>query len=218
MIPFTAEWSKESVVFLNTSIIREGDKLITDLYLHRWSCHPSHCENSITYSQALRLWPGAFFFFSLETALDTSLAVKGPSNKYSSFISDCDCSILIFSLRLAPSKVSPNLDSVSFPKCSAQICNSLLGSFTMILINYMYQLWAPSLPPLHCCEPPAILCYKQLAPLLMSLTFSSGSTPLHSLPHSSPQSRLLIKERSLSWAACRLPGHLCLLTLCTKTT
>ena len=31
-IKFTAEWSRESVVFLDTRVIREGNKLITDLY------------------------------------------------------------------------------------------------------------------------------------------------------------------------------------------
>ena len=63
-IKFIAEWSKESVVLLDTRLIRESDKLILDLYtkptnthqyLHRRSCHPAHCKNSIAYSQALRL-------------------------------------------------------------------------------------------------------------------------------------------------------------------
>ena len=63
-IKFTAEWSRESVVFLDTRVIREGNKLITDIYtkptdthqyLHQRSCHPTHCKYSIAYSQALRL-------------------------------------------------------------------------------------------------------------------------------------------------------------------
>ena len=65
-IKFTAEWSRESVVFQDTiyKVIREGYKLITDLYtkptdthqyLHQRSCHPAHCKHSIVYSQALRL-------------------------------------------------------------------------------------------------------------------------------------------------------------------
>ena len=63
-IRFTAEWSRESVTFLDTKVIRNGDSLVTDLftkptdthqYLHRRSCHPSHCKKSIAFSQALRL-------------------------------------------------------------------------------------------------------------------------------------------------------------------
>ena len=63
-IKFTAEWSSESVTFLDTRVILDGEKLITDLYtkptdthqyLHQSSCHPSHCKNSIAYSQALRI-------------------------------------------------------------------------------------------------------------------------------------------------------------------
>ena len=63
-IKFTAEWSRESVTFLDTRVIREGNRLITDLYtkptdthqyLHRHSCHPPHCKTSIAYSQALRI-------------------------------------------------------------------------------------------------------------------------------------------------------------------
>ena len=63
-IKFTAEWSNESVTFLDTEVIRDGNRLITDLhikptdthqYLHQRSCHPLHCKNSIAYSQALRI-------------------------------------------------------------------------------------------------------------------------------------------------------------------
>ena len=63
-IKFTAEWSRESVTFLDTRVKREGNHLITELYtkptdthqyLHRYSCHPPHCKTSIAYSQALRI-------------------------------------------------------------------------------------------------------------------------------------------------------------------
>ena len=63
-IKFTSEWSRESVTFLDTRITRDGYRLVTDLhtkptdthhYLHRQSCHTSHCKTSIAYCQALRL-------------------------------------------------------------------------------------------------------------------------------------------------------------------
>ena len=63
-IKFTAEWSRESVTFLDTKVIRDGNRLVTDLYtkptdthqyLHQRSCHPSHCKSSIAYSQAFRM-------------------------------------------------------------------------------------------------------------------------------------------------------------------
>ena len=65
-IKFPAEWSKDSVTLLVMKVISEGTKLKTDLYtkltdthqhLHQstCTCHPSHCKNSIAYSQALRL-------------------------------------------------------------------------------------------------------------------------------------------------------------------
>ena len=62
-IKFTAKWSRESVTFLDTKIIDNGNCLVTDLhtkptdihqYLHHRSCHPSHCKTSMAYSQALR--------------------------------------------------------------------------------------------------------------------------------------------------------------------
>ena len=63
-IKFTAEWSRESVSFLDVKVrVCEG-RLTTDLhtkptdthqYLHRYSCHPGHCKSAIPYSQALRL-------------------------------------------------------------------------------------------------------------------------------------------------------------------
>ena len=63
-IKFTAEWSQEFILSLDTKIIRDGNHLVADLhtkptdthqYLHRRSCHPSHCKTGIAYSQALRL-------------------------------------------------------------------------------------------------------------------------------------------------------------------
>ena len=63
-IKFTSEISHQQVNFLDVSIRKEHDTLITDLYtkptdtyqyLHSTSCHPCHCKNGIAYSQALRL-------------------------------------------------------------------------------------------------------------------------------------------------------------------
>ena len=63
-IKFTTVWSRESVTFLDTKVIRDGNRMVTDLYtkptdthqyLHQRSCHPSHCKSSIAYSQALRM-------------------------------------------------------------------------------------------------------------------------------------------------------------------
>ena len=63
-IKFTAEWSKESVNFLDTKVIKKGNELVTDLYtkqtdthqlLHRSSCHPYHTKKGIPYGQALRI-------------------------------------------------------------------------------------------------------------------------------------------------------------------
>ena len=48
-IKFTVEWSRESVTFFDTKVIRDGNKLITDLYtkppdahqyVHQCRCHP----------------------------------------------------------------------------------------------------------------------------------------------------------------------------------
>jgi len=63
-IKFTAEWSKESVSFLDTTVKLEDGQLVTDLFVkptdtHRYlaanSCHPRHCKEAIPYSQALRM-------------------------------------------------------------------------------------------------------------------------------------------------------------------
>ena len=63
-IKFTADYSYDSVNFLDVRVSRKGDRLATDLYVkptntHQYlqalSCHPNHCKSSIPYSQALRL-------------------------------------------------------------------------------------------------------------------------------------------------------------------
>lgn len=63
-IKFTANYSSQSVEFLDVRVIRHEGKLITDLYvkptdthqyLHASSCHVYHSKRSIPYSQALRL-------------------------------------------------------------------------------------------------------------------------------------------------------------------
>ena len=64
-IKFKAEWSAKSVLFLDTKVAVENEGcLTTDLhvkptdthqYLHRDSCHSSHCKQGIPYSQALRI-------------------------------------------------------------------------------------------------------------------------------------------------------------------
>ena len=60
----TAEWSKERVSFLDVQVIKEGNRIITDLFtkptdthqlLHHTSCHPGHTKKGIPYSQALRI-------------------------------------------------------------------------------------------------------------------------------------------------------------------
>ena len=63
-IKFTAEWSKETVSFLDVRVVKEGKEIITDLFtkptdthqlLHHSSCHPGHTKRGIPYSQALRI-------------------------------------------------------------------------------------------------------------------------------------------------------------------
>ena len=62
-IKFTAEWSKEKVSFLDTTVFINESGIHTHLYTkptdtHQYlmptSCHPKHCTNSIPYSQSLR--------------------------------------------------------------------------------------------------------------------------------------------------------------------
>ena len=63
-IKFTAEYSKDTINFLDVKVSKQGTRLVSDLYVkptdtHQYldptSCHPIHCINSIPYSQALRL-------------------------------------------------------------------------------------------------------------------------------------------------------------------
>ena len=63
-IKFTAEYSRAKINFLDVTVIKKGNQLVTDLYikptdthqyLHASSCHVSHCKKSIPFSQALRL-------------------------------------------------------------------------------------------------------------------------------------------------------------------
>ena len=61
---FTAEWSRESVDFLDVTVKLVNGTLTTDLhvkptdthqYLASNSCHPRHCKEAIPFSQALRM-------------------------------------------------------------------------------------------------------------------------------------------------------------------
>ena len=64
-IKFTAEYSKETINFLDVNIRLVGGQLMTDLFVkptdtHQFldpsSSHPYHCKKGIPYSQALRLY------------------------------------------------------------------------------------------------------------------------------------------------------------------
>lgn len=63
-IKFTATFSQQQVIFLDTRVYIKEGHLETDLhvkntdthqYLHATSCHPLHCKTAIPFSQALRL-------------------------------------------------------------------------------------------------------------------------------------------------------------------
>ena len=63
-LKFTSEKSRHQVNFLDVIIKKQGQNLLSDLfikptdghqYLHFDSCHPNHVKNSIVYSQALRI-------------------------------------------------------------------------------------------------------------------------------------------------------------------
>ena len=82
-IKFTADYNKNNINFLDVSVIRSGNKLITDLYvkptdthqyLHASSCHVFHSKMAIPYSQILRLnciaSPEITFFFVSDTVSD----------------------------------------------------------------------------------------------------------------------------------------------------
>ena len=62
-IKFTSKYSREWIDFSDVEIIKEGNRLLTDVfvkftdtrqYLHAMSCHVYHSQKSIPYSQALR--------------------------------------------------------------------------------------------------------------------------------------------------------------------
>ena len=62
-IKFTSKCSRKRIDFLDVEIIKEGNRLITDVfvkstdthqYFHATSCHVYHSKKSIPYSQALR--------------------------------------------------------------------------------------------------------------------------------------------------------------------
>ena len=63
-IRFTADWSPDSMSFLDVTITLKDGEVQTDLYskstdMHQYlamsSCHPRHCKQAIPYGQALRL-------------------------------------------------------------------------------------------------------------------------------------------------------------------
>ena len=62
-IKFTSKYFRERIDFLDVEIIKEANRLLTDVfvkstdthqYLHATSCHSYHSKKSIPYSQALR--------------------------------------------------------------------------------------------------------------------------------------------------------------------
>ena len=62
-IKFTVEYSRAKINFLDLTVIKKGNQLVTDLYikltdthyLRASSCHVSHCKKSIPFSQTFRL-------------------------------------------------------------------------------------------------------------------------------------------------------------------
>ena len=63
-IKFTANYSRKDINFLDVSVRKKNNQLVTDLYikptdthqyLHASSCHVYHSKKSIPYSQVLRL-------------------------------------------------------------------------------------------------------------------------------------------------------------------
>ena len=62
-IKFTSKYSRKRIDFLDVELIKEGNQLLTDVfvkstdthqYFHATSCHVYHSKKSIPYSQALR--------------------------------------------------------------------------------------------------------------------------------------------------------------------
>ena len=92
-ITFTAEYSRAKKNFLNVTVIKKGNQLVTDLfikptdthqYLHASLCHFSHCKKSIPFSQVLRLNGICFENASFEkrcNGLEIWLKERGYSEK-----------------------------------------------------------------------------------------------------------------------------------------
>ena len=68
-IQFTVEYSKKTVNFLDVQVVRQGNKIVTDLYtkptdthqlLHRSSCHPGHTKKGYS------LWAGPSYSSSVQ--------------------------------------------------------------------------------------------------------------------------------------------------------
>ena len=92
-IKFTAEYSRAKINFLDVTVIKKGNQLVTDLYikptdthqyLHASSCHVSHCKKSIPFSQTLRLnriFSENTFFDKWCNELEIWLKERGYSDK-----------------------------------------------------------------------------------------------------------------------------------------
>ena len=92
-IKFTAEYSMVKINFLDVTVMKKGNQLVTDLYvkltdthqyLHDSSCHVSHWIKSIPLSQALRLkriCSGNAFFNKWFRELEIWLKERGYSDK-----------------------------------------------------------------------------------------------------------------------------------------
>ena len=92
-IKFTAEYSRTKINFLDVTVMKKGNQLVTDLhvkpidthqYLHASSCHVSHCKKSIPFSQALllnRIYSENAFFDKRCNELEVWLKEQGYSDK-----------------------------------------------------------------------------------------------------------------------------------------
>ena len=92
-IKFTADYSKHNVNFLDVSVKKLSNRLITDVYikptdthqhLHASSCHVFHSEKSIPFSQALRfnrICSENAFFDKRCNELEVWLKSRGYSDK-----------------------------------------------------------------------------------------------------------------------------------------
>ena len=92
-IKFTSRNSRERIDFLDVEIIKEGNRLLTDIfvkstdthqYLHATSCHVYHSKKSIPYSQALRfnrICSKNQFFYKKCNDLEIWLKIRGYNEK-----------------------------------------------------------------------------------------------------------------------------------------